>query len=91
MGERLGQLSLVSCLWRSKSIGRDSPAVFGTTAPDGELLPVTDDFRQYDELPRFGMVNLSANWSTVWGQISIIKNLINKIYPVASRNQALQF
>ena len=85
----------LSYFWRSQTAGHDSPTVAGPVSSTGQLLAITDDFSQFDQLPAFGLVNLSIDWRKFMGsKVDVVfwaKNLLDRTYAIYQSNQMLQF
>jgi iron complex outermembrane receptor protein len=98
VGSNIGEISsTLSAFYRDATVAKDSPTVAGPVDASGELISIDParDFRQYDELESFTLLNFTTSWNNVFGSnfdTNVwVKNLTDEEYNVYSSNQMLQF
>jgi outer membrane receptor protein involved in Fe transport len=98
VGSSIGEISsTLSAFYRDESLAFDSPTVAGPVDASGELIGIDParDFRQYDELESFTLLNFTTGWKKMFGSnfdASVwVKNLTDEEYNVSASNQMLQY
>ena len=98
IGSNIGAISsTLSAFYRDATLAFDSPTVAGPVDASGELISIDParDFRQYDELESFTLLNFTTGWNKMFGTnlgASVwVKNLTDEEYNVSASNQMLQF
>jgi iron complex outermembrane recepter protein len=98
VGSNVGEISsTLSAFYRDATLAFDSPTVAGPVDASGQLIGIDPerDFRQYDELESFTLLNFTTGWNRMFGSnfdASVwVKNLTDEEYNVSASNQMLQF